>query len=157
MSRLLPVRKPGEPGMSYSYLQHQTSFIMQIRVNHSPIMHCSGNKGVGIVRKRAERPFAKLSGARRDEGLRSFKSKLPESACLCHLGPRWEATQCSLLASAPRALPRLTPPFTPSPSFFFLTDSYTLCPLRTWLTIRGCIINAVLFPKGKKKTKFPFL
>lgn len=52
---------------------------------------------------------------------------------------------CFRSASSPAAHPA----FTPSP-FFFLTDSYTLCPLRKWLTIRGCIRNSVLFPKGKK-------
>lgn len=96
--------------MPCSYLLHQASFMMQIRANHSPIMHCSGNKSVVIVRKRAERPLPSWAGEMRwDEGLRSFKSKMPETACLCHLGPRWGGVSHNAASLLPLcALPLLT-------------------------------------------------
>lgn len=78
-------------------------------------------KSVVIVRKRAEWPLPSWAGGRAgwDEGLRSFKSKTAEAACLCHLCPRWGSHNAASSLSAFFVLPLCSPPFHSITLFFF--------------------------------------
>lgn len=121
-------------------------------------------------KKKGQNGLCQAGRAGWDEGLRSFKSKIPEAACLCHLCPRWGGggvTQCGFLASSFFVLTslslhhfvlRLSNSYTRLQNFFFLlTSSQESCSLAS--LVENMYNKCVSWPKkdGRWHTLFVVL
>lgn len=120
-------------------------------------------------KKKGQNGLCQAGRAGWDEGLRSFKSKIPEAACLCHLCPRWGGGGSHNAASL-LPLSLCSHPFhsitlffvwaTPTPVFkffFLLTSSQESCSLAS--LVENMYNKCVSWPKkdGRWHTLFVVL
>lgn len=129
---------------------------MQIRAKPSPVMHCSGNKSLVIVRKRAGWPLPSWAGEMRWRATVLQKQDARNHLPLPFMSQMGGSHNAAPPCFRPACSPSAHFPFTPSPSSFswqthtpfFLTHSGKRASRTTseWLGLSRCTLNVVSLP-----------